>query len=131
MKYQKDYTIQMQIAEAFMKKDKVLRFLEILKKSDRSQVRKFIGKENYIDWSKIITVPFEKELDIFNTYKINHSSTVYILSRSIEFNEKHFNLRDAIYEIIGREITSIISILPGKLALYESESQFSGFLIRR
>nr|WP_017852918.1 hypothetical protein [Leptospira interrogans] len=129
MENSKDYIMQIQIAESFMKKNTKNRFLEILRKKDRSNLRKFISKENYIDWINIYRVPFEEKFQIFKKYNITDFTLVFILSESITFNEKILNLGDAIEEIVGREITSIISIIPGKLALYESETEFSGFIL--
>ncbi|EMO66161.1 hypothetical protein LEP1GSC132_4526 [Leptospira kirschneri str. 200803703] len=129
MEDSKNNIIQIQIAESFMKKNTKNRFLEILRKKDRANLRKFISKENYIDWINIYTAPFEEKSKIFKKYNITDFTLVFILSESITFNEKILHLGNAIEEIVGREITSIISIIPGKLALYESESEFSGFIL--
>ncbi|EKO77274.1 MULTISPECIES: hypothetical protein [Leptospira] len=129
MENSRDNITQIQIAETFMKKNMKNRFLEILKKKDRSNLRKFISKENYINWINIYTAPFEEKSAIFRKYNITDFTPVFILSESITFNEKILHLGDAIEEIVGREITSIVSIIPGKLALYESETEFSGFIL--
>ncbi len=69
----------------------------------------------------------EEILKIFNRHRIDN--LCYLISEHASFDGHMMTVNDAVNNIVGNGISTIISCIPGKLAYYEGEGFNNRFFL--
>jgi hypothetical protein len=116
-----------ELVKAFLLPQRQERYLELLSKPRR---RKDLTREfahfKHLDprWAVEITPRFQPKKDILRILREKGAlETCYCLSEAEELDGKSMTLADGLDAIVGRQIGTFLSCLPGRLAYFEDEEQ--------
>ena len=128
------------VIRAFVQRDKQERFLGFL--ANPKNRRKFIESLSHFRWFDqrfVASVQWKVDQDrkltlwekhvsgIENIYRLLQSRgagpTCWAMSEDAEIDGRELDLREALEHVSGRQIGTILSCVPGKLAYFESEDE--------
>jgi hypothetical protein len=126
------------VIRAFVQRDKQERFLGFLANpKNRKKFTESLSHFRWFDQRFAASIPWtvdakltlwEKHLSgIENIYRLLKSKgagrTCWVMSEDSEIDGQELDLRAALEHVNGREIGTILSCVPGKLAYFESEDE--------
>jgi len=114
-----------QLIKNFFLPQRQARYLDLFARPRRRQdVRRVLGHFKHIDrrWASAIPSNCGSAESIAKLlFSKGASSRCWALSEATELDGKEVNLRESLEFIVGREIGTFLSCLPGQLAYFESE----------
>lgn len=103
----------------FFRKEKRERYKSLLKKHDRNEICNFLSKDNFLDKERITILPYTEEAFLFEKEDLHQQ--VFVISESLKFDNKWYSLTEALEEICGRGMVSLIILCQENKAIYENE----------
>ncbi|PJZ66815.1 hypothetical protein CH371_01560 [Leptospira wolffii] len=103
----------------FFRKEKRERYKSLLKKHDRNEICNFLSKDNFLDEERITILPYTEEAFLFEKEDLHQQ--VFVISESLKFDNKWYSLTEALEEICGRGMVSLIILCQENKAIYENE----------
>ena len=128
--------IEARIIRAFVVADRKEKYLEALPNSKRRL--KVLDRLNHhiddIDSRYRVSVPPEQHTPsaIEKLLRTRGApSLCYVMSSSTRLDGREMSLADALKEVIGYQMGTLISCIPGQLAFYESEEIKTRYILER
>jgi len=111
------------VIRAFVQRDKQERFLGFL--SNPKNRRKFIESLSHFRWfDQTFAASIPWKVDPNPKLKSKGAGlTCWVMSEDSEIDGRELDLRAALEHVNGRQIGTILSCVPGKLAYFESEDE--------
>lgn len=106
------------------KKERVLQML--LNSKNRKKFLRELSHYNSFDNKYVYGIPSNRQTPESIHEQLNilgAQGECYVISGNQALDCKHFQLKDALKEIVGYDYGTIISCIPGELAYYEGEDE--------
>ena len=122
------------VIDCFVDKSQRDRLKQLTKtKKGRIKLRHYLAHSIKFNKRYILQIPKNMETpdDVFQLLvkKGSPNNCCYLISENTNFDGKTIKLKDALQDIIGSNIATIISCVPGKLAYYEGEELNERFIL--
>ena len=112
---------------SFIRPERQGRYLELLEKPKRRQdITRSLAHFKHLDMRYAVRIlPREQHVpDILRILKSKGApDTCFAVSEDDDLDGKELSLADALQTIVGREIGTFLSCIPGKLAYFEDEEE--------
>ncbi len=78
----------------------------------------------------ILFLPWSLQAGVKEVAASSAPDTCYVMGGE-DLDGRTLDLRDALQEVVGRNIGTVLSCIPGKLAYYEGENEGERYILER
>ncbi len=121
-----------ELVRAFIKPHKKQRYISLFSsKKGREKILKNLAHFKDFNFKLLQKLEASQQNVSYITSRLNkltNKDVCYIISENARIDGKNLKISDALFEVVGSQMGTILSIIPGKVIYYEGEEKSERYI---